>query len=278
MRRAGSRGAGAAVASAALVALALAGLSAGCGRPAAPTRVGYVRHHSTKTYGDCTAGLDRCTRISLRWAMATRAPTEAARESVNAFVRATLFQPYDGGVPLANEDTVMIGFIEAYRTFAATAPGGYAHPWWFERRIEPLGDTLGVTSLAVSERSFLGGAHPNGFTRFTNLDVETGRTLRFADLLMEGARAALDALGERAFRRVRKLAPDADLAAEGYWFEAGRFRLNDNLAVTPTGILFFFNDYEIAPHALGATQISLRWDEVAPYVRADGPLGRHGRR
>jgi hypothetical protein len=263
-----------------LAALALAGLIAGCGRATAPapTRVSYLRHHSTKTYGDCTAGLDRCTRITLRWPMATAAPTEAARESINAFVRATLFPPYDGGAPLANEDTVMLGFIEAYRGFAATAPGGATHPWWFERRIEPLGDTLGVTSLAVSERSFLGGAHPNSTTRFTNIDTGTGRTLRFADLLMESARDSLDALGERAFRRVRKLPPEADLAAEGFWFEPGGFRLNDNLAVTPTGILFFFNDYEIAPHALGATQISLPWDEVAPYVRADGPLGRHGRR
>ena len=269
-----------AVAARACLILAGAGLVAGCGVGRAPARppIRYVRQSAEKTYGDCAAGNDRCTRIMLRWPLIAVAPIPAAAESIGAFIRSTLLQPYDGGAPLANEDSVMAGFIEAYRAFAAGSWGGPSIPWWFERRIEALGETLGVASLAITERGFLGGAHPNSTTRFANFDVERGRLLRRSDLLREAARARLDTLGERAFRRVRRIPHQMDLNAAGFWFKDGRFRLNDNVAVTPTGLLFFFNAYEIGPYALGATEVSLPWAEVRDLVRPEGPLARNGGR
>jgi hypothetical protein len=205
------------------------------------------------------------------------APSPAGADSINAFVRSRLCQSYDGGTQLPNEDSVMVAFIDVYRAFASSAPGGPGSPWDFERRIEPLGDTLGVASLAVTEQAFLGGAHPNSTTLFANFDLATGRMLRRSDLLLDSGREQLDRVGERAFRRVRKLAPGADLNAAGFWFEGGRFKLNENFAVTPTGLLFFFNAYEIGPYVFGATSISLPWAEVMPLIRTDGPLAGHGR-
>lgn len=256
----------------------LAASLAGCGRRAGPPRVSYVLHHSIKTYGDCTHGREQCTRITLGWPVIAAAPTPAGADSINAFVRAALCQPYDGGAPLASEDSVTAGFIEAYREFVASTAGAPATAWQFERRIEPLGDTLGVASLAVTETGFLGGAHPNSTTRFANFDVRTGRMLTRSDLLLDSGREQLDRIGERSFRRVRHLAPNADLGAAGFWFENGRFKLNENFAVTPGGLLFFFNDYEIAPHSFGATSIALPWADVMPLVRTDGPLWQGGRR
>lgn len=249
---------------------------AGCGgreapRPPEPARLRYVAEHGQKTYGNCT-GRDDCTRIKLRWPIFTTAPGSQAVDSLNQFVRVTLLRPYDGGAILPSEDSVMVGFIDAYLAFARSVPGGPTGAWQFERRIEVMGDTLGVASLAVTEEGFLGGAHPNSTTRFASFDQTSGRRLRRWDLFREGARDSLDAAGERAFRRVRKLAHDADLGAAGFWFEGGRFRLNDNIAVTATGLLCFFNSYEVAPYALGATSISMPWAEVMPLARPDGPL------
>lgn len=255
----------------------LAASLAACGR-AAPARIRYEFHHRLKTYGDCTQGRDRCTRITLRWPTVAAAASPAGADSITAFVRSRLCQSYDGSTQLPNEDSVMVGFIDVYRAFASSAPGGPSSPWDFERRIEPLGDTLGVASLAVTEQAFLGGAHPNSTTLFANFDVASGRMLKRSDLLLDSGREQLDRIGERAFRRVRKLAPDVDLNAAGFWFEGGRFRLNENFAVTPTGLLFFFNPYEIGPYVFGATSIALPWAEVMPLIRTDGLLaGQRGR-
>jgi hypothetical protein len=258
---------------AALAALLLAG--AGCSRPAAkaPARVRFAPHYAQKSWGDCRGAGERCTRIRLRWPEVAAAPTEAARESMTTFIRAALLMPHDGGAPLADEEAVMLRFIDAYRGFERRFPQAASAPWRFERTIEPLGDTLGVACLAITENGFLGGAHPNSATYFTNFDLASGRVLRRSDLLRADASGRLDALGERAFRRVRRIPPAQDLTAAGFWFKDGRFRLNDNLGVTPTGLLFFFNDYEVGPHALGATSLALRWEDVEEFVRSDGPLG-----
>lgn len=257
------------------VALAVAVLFAlaGCGAPrSSPTRVAYARDHAQQHFGDCRAP-SGCTQIELRWPEITAAPTEAARESLTRFIRSVLLQPYEGGTPLSSTDSVMAQFIEAYRTSVTDFPEGGGIPWRFQRRIEVLGDTLGVLSLAVNESAFTGGAHPNSTVRFTNFDTQTGRVLRRDDLLRPGTRETLDSLGERAFRRVRRLRPEEDLVAAGYWFKGGRFHLNDNMAVTPSGLLFCFNDYEVGPHVLGATELTLLWKNVKPLIRPGGRLG-----
>jgi hypothetical protein len=250
---------------------------AGCGAPRSlAPRVAFTREHAEQHYGDCASAAG-CTRIRLRWPGITSAPTEAAKESLSTFIRQTLLRPYEGGTPLSSTDSVMGQFIEAYHASAAEFPEGGSIPWRFERRIEVLGDTLGVLSLATSESAFTGGVHPNSSVRFTNFDTRSGRVLRRDDLLSPQGRDSVDALGERAFRRVLRLPPGQDLGASGYMFEGGRFRLNENMAVTRNGLLFYFNDYEIGSHALGATELTLRWKDVKPYVRPDGPLGRPAR-
>lgn len=254
--------------------LALHGLAAGCGKGAPPPRVSFVRHQAEDTFGDC---LDEpgCTRITLHWIELTAAPTDAARDSITRFARDVLLRPYEGGEPLGSVDSVMSEFIAAWRTSAAQFPEG-AIPWRYERRIEVLGDTLGVLSLAVSEIGFTGGAHPANEVRFVMFDTHTGRKLRLADLMRDGTRDSLAAIGERAFRRVRKLPDDRPINDAGFWFEGGEFRLTDNVAVTRDGLLFYFNDYEVGPHALGSTQFVLPWQDVRPLVQPDGPLGYRG--
>jgi len=253
---------------------ALAQLVSGCGpRQPPPARIRYVTHRAEKSFGDCGGGGAQCTRIKLRWPEVLEAPNTAVKESLSVFIRTCLLQPYDGGAPLTSADSVMARFIAAYRAFVAESLSIPTVPWKFERTIALLGDTLGVASAAVTEWSFLGGAHPNSTTRLANFEIASGHALRPSDLLLGTARAQLDSLGEQAFRRVRRLPPGADLGTAGFMFKTGRFQLNDNMAVTRTGLIFFFNEYEIGPHALGATEIALPWSEVRDYVRIERPLG-----
>ena len=69
-------------------------------------------------------------------------------------------------------------------------------------------------------------------------------------------------LGEDQFRLVRDLSQDEDLGEAGFWFDDNKFSLNDNFALTEDGIRFFYNSYEIAPYALGTTDITISYDSI----------------
>ena len=243
-------------------------LAASCSRPAAPAPSGlaYAVRESTRTFGDCGPDTLTCARITLHWPEITAAATPVAAESLNAFVRGWLLRPYSEGPPAASAAQVMDQFLDAYRSFLQEFPEG-SPPWEFERWVDVMGDTLGVVSLAARETGFTGGAHGNADIQYRNIDARTGRGLRVADLLAPGARAALDSLAEREFRKVRELSPDQSLTEAGFWFEGGRFALNENCAVTAAGLRFFFNDYEITSHAEGPTEVTLRWADLGGLVR-----------
>src|SRR5262245_25609491 len=258
-----------------LLTLGSIALLAGCGKGPPPARVTYSIQHAQQTLGDC-ASAPGCTKITLRWPEVLTAPSDAGKDSVQRSVREALLRPYEGGPALSSTDSVMAQFIEARRATTREFPQTGGIPSTFDRKTEILGDTLGVVSIAVSEMGFTGGAHPNATVRFANIDTRTGHALLPSDLLRDRISAQLDSLGEQEFRRVRRIREGQSINDAGFWFEGGRFHLTDNMAVTPDGLLFYFNDYEIGPHVLGATRVILPWRDVKPLLKPDGPLGYQG--
>ncbi|MBO6013769.1 MAG: DUF3298 domain-containing protein, partial [Bacteroidales bacterium] len=45
--------------------------------------------------------------------------------------------------------------------------------------------------------------------------------------------------------------------------------LPDNFFFTPKGITFVFQQYEIAPYAMGLISVTLTWDELQPLLPDD---------
>ncbi|MBI3037952.1 DUF3298 domain-containing protein [bacterium] len=65
---------------------------------------------------------------------------------------------------------------------------------------------------------------------------------------------------------------DAQVKDSGFTFPKNEFALNENFLVSKDGLLFFFNSYEIAPYALGPTQILLPWRYIKTLVKLKGPV------
>lgn len=107
-----------------------------------------------------------------------------------------------------------------------------------------------------------------------NVNARTGKGLTLGDLLIEGFKTELDSLGEIAFRKVRKLSPEASLDSAGFRFSRERegFTLNDDFIVDSTGLHFFFDQGEIAGRYKGGTQITILYDQLLNIIKPDGPL------
>lgn len=268
--RGGAKAKRAAAAPAIALAIALPLLGTGCARksePVIPHAASIQRH----AHRDAIEGSDT-TLARLSWPEYVGARTPAALESLQAAANALALAPAGGRTTRARSVASLLdGFIAEWNAHRKAAR---RHVYWrLDRRVEQVGDTLGVVSLASTEFSYSGGAHPLTTVRYLDVGADDGRTIRFADLFRAGARDSLSAAIEPMFRAARGIAPDSSLKAAGFWFADDRFHVNDNVALTSGGVLWHFDPYEIAPYAWGPTDLVVPFETVRAFARADGPLG-----
>jgi hypothetical protein len=119
-----------------------------------------------------------------------------------------------------------------------------------------------------------GGAHPVHRTSYVNFELTSGRRLELSDLLAPGYEAKLDSLAESEFRSERNISPDSSLETAGYKFKEGNFSLPTNFAVDTAGILFYYNEYEIAAYVNGPQQLRLSFEAIAGLIPHNGYLAR----
>jgi len=197
---------------------------------------------------------------------------EPARRAVAATIDAWISAPLaEGGEPARPED-LMRSFERDWNEFRLRFPDS-AQRRSIERTASVLAIGGSYVSLELRQRADLGGAHPTETIALRTHDRQSGERIELSTLLRAGAHEALTELAEAELRRTKGLAPDASLTDAGYWFEGGRFALNENFALTPSGLRFRFDPYEIAPYSEGPTTLDLSWAAVAPLL-ADKEKGR----
>lgn len=231
--------------------------------PWAPRNVVYVGRHFEKTLDSCTVGQSACTWVRLDWIEAKTAPNPALKESINVWVKGCLVDVDNAGDTLARDPFAAVdSFIAQSEAFRAQFPEAASIGWYRDVRIEAYGDTLGVVSLRCTSERFGGGAHPLRTVNYAVFDRHGGRRLALEDIVAPGSRAALDSLGEQAFRAAREVPAPRSLREAMFNFEGDRFRLGGNFGIGRNGLTVEFNPYEIAPYAAGPTSITLAWSAV----------------
>jgi hypothetical protein len=77
----------------------------------------------------------------------------------------------------------------------------------------------------------------------------------------------LTLLGNRVFRKTRELADTASLSESYFEFPENKFELNKNYGFTKNGIIFYYNNYEIAPYAAGPTELLIPYSDLGGLIR-----------
>lgn len=114
--------------------------------------------------------------------------------------------------------------------------------------------TDNVLSYGIEQYVYMGGAHGVSSRFFYNYDLQTGALLTEADLFRSGYQTFLTPLlRDSLLAQNEALESLDDLAESGYQVE--KIVPNDNFYITPEGMTWLFNPYDIAPYAYGATEI-----------------------
>ncbi len=241
-----------------------------CSRGVYDKSISYQMKYFSRTSGNCDSLSNNCVSVKAEYPHFKSAVQSGAPDSVNNLVHTLITSPVFEKKTNTLEE--LSGYLEEdYAKLKKQFPDS---PIIFqlERTVSVVLNQSGIVSLEYSEESFLGGAHPNSIRKFFNIDTETGRKILLSELFVKNYEAELNRLAERKFREARNLKPDEELDKAGFWFRENKFELTLNYLITKTGLTFFFNDYEVAPHAVGPTEITIKYGEIGNLINPDGLL------
>ncbi len=113
--------------------------------------------------------------------------------------------------------------------------------------------------------TYTGGAHPNSSSGAVVWDLATQNIIQLADWVEPSKKNALDELLNAKFKKLR---PDE------VEYLLTPLQANENFHITPSQICFTYVPYEILPYASGYTEISITWEELAPFMKEDAAFHR----
>ncbi|MBU1099659.1 MAG: DUF3298 and DUF4163 domain-containing protein [Bacteroidetes bacterium] len=214
-----------------------------------------------KAYGDCDSEEAPCATVKLEYPVFENRDGVVILPTVQSTVTKLILNAgMDEGDNMTSDD-LYNNFVNDYKGILADFTD-YFIRWGLTREVKVIRNDGKYLTFLFYEYSFAGGAHPNYTTTFYNYNLVTNKVLALKDIILDGAYSELTKIAEKKFREKREMNADESFAEAGFWFEDNAFILNENFCLTDSSLKFFFNSYEIAPYALGTTEIAIPFEEL----------------
>lgn len=113
-------------------------------------------------------------------------------------------------------------------------------------------------SFMIENYGYTGGAHGNTNRKYFVFDLVENKLLTATDVL---DLSQCDAIIELQKASLQKAGEDL----QNYWLDG--LNCDNNFYLEETGLIFFYNQYEIASYAAGPMSIFISFDELKPYLR-----------
>ncbi len=122
-----------------------------------------------------------------------------------------------------------------------------------------------IICVELKYHIFAGGAHGSSYFGFTNFNVENGKIIRMTDLINSDSVIEIQNL---LYHKIKQWECNwIDDAALG--FKKEDININ-NFAITPVGLEFRFNQYEVGPYACGAPTFLLEYKDLNNILNETG--------
>ncbi len=156
-------------------------------------------------------------------------------------------------------------FITEYDAFKKTKKHSLL-PFNLNLKARIIRQDSSLLTLEISGSSFSGNAHPIHQTFFTNWNTKAQKQLSLTDILVDGYLPKLTKIADTIFRKNENLKDTSSLARD-YFFKGNTFSLNQNFLITPLGIRFLYNEYEIKPYAAGITDLFIPYSQIKSLLK-----------
>lgn len=239
-----------------------------CREPNTKTNIAPLQSMAvTKSVKECLRD-SICYSISLNFPEFTGGPNPAATAAINDSLRLGVYSILEVSPTLSIEaafDGARAHMRNILKADLDMMPDVTDREYYNEVDGSMLWQNGQYLSVEMNASGFTGGAHGYYGTALTTYDLNTGKSL-LLNALITDQEALRTMLGE-AFVEEKKemvqnvtlqellLEPDEPLA------------LPVNFCILPEGIRFMYNPYEVAPYAVGQTDILLSWKQLGPIAK-----------
>lgn len=150
-------------------------------------------------------------------------------------------------------------------------------PAWYNYEYDVTSElSIGRDSIwnyAITSFQNTGGAHPNTWTKWLNIESTTGKLLTKNTVFLSGSEKAICDLilkyllieANKRLNGSEQLQDIDDLHEVGILLD-GDLYVPDNFLLASDGITFLFNRYEIAPYSMGDFQPHIPYAEIETYL------------
>ncbi|NDJ79063.1 MAG: DUF3298 and DUF4163 domain-containing protein [Chloroflexi bacterium] len=145
----------------------------------------------------------------------------------------------------------------------AYLPYGYPMTLYVDYELIPY--SAQVYSLRFDISEYTGGAHPNSYTYTMTYDMSRNVMLTLDDVFLPGSGYldTLAALVQTDLTAQMGEYADAAWIAQGAGPDPWNFR---SWTITPAGITFYFDPYQVAPYAMGPQQVTIPLSQLSGWL------------
>jgi hypothetical protein len=118
-----------------------------------------------------------------------------------------------------------------------------------------------LITLQIGGYMYQGGAHGSTITYLYNWNTKANKPIKLGDIFKADYEAKLNEIADTIFRKNEKLSDTSSLA-QNYFFKNNQFALNNNFMITPLGLRFLYNQYEIKPYVAGQTELLIPYTKI----------------
>ncbi len=233
----------------------------------APDSLKYEMKKFYKTYKNCKEEEDHCAYIKMDYPVFT---SGGAYKEINNFIISFLADSVYNLEGNGNKtlDKLAETFFSDFGTMMKDYPdwpGGYA----LDLGASVEYNKNNLITLNFSYYINTGGAHPNSYSIYYVLDASTGKMFRVKDMFVKGFEPKLNKLIEKKYRQFREMSDKDRLDGDkGMLFE-NHIEFNENMGLLRDGIIFFYNNYEIAAYAVGPSELKFTYKELDEVLKPE---------
>lgn len=152
-------------------------------------------------------------------------------------------------------------------------PGWYNYEYDIDT--EATFSMVNILNYCVTTFQNTGGAHPNTFLKWININMNTGKILTKDDVFISGKENEIcqlilkQLIGETNKRMETDAMHTAeDLQEYGILLDSELY-IPDYFRIENDGITFLYNRYDIAPYSMGDFQLTVPYTEIKPYLHQE---------